>query len=423
MATSRSDVSVDDSLRSPPPGRILSLLLDGALAASGYVAAYWLRFPSDRLAAFLPGTWSTMPVVVIGYVATLAAAGAYARRPRPDWLFRVGLGVTAGTVLVAAVVGSFRGFEGVSRSAFVAHGILMAIGALGWRAAWFLRARVQFLENARTSGNDLVSRNGELTTLRSVVRSLYGYRELLRNLVAKDLKLKYRGSAFGFAWSLLNPLLMTVVYMVAFTFILQIRGEGFVFYLMLGLLAWTFFANSAMMSTGAIVDNAGLLKSVLFPRAILPIATVLFNLAQYLLSVAVFLPVVLLWYRVPLSSPMLLFPVFLGLQVVFTIGVALMLATATAFFRDVRHLVEVGIPMLFWTTPIVYEIRHVPERLQLLILLSPMSPFVVAYEQLFFYRQWPNGSVWLAAVLGALATFVVGAVVFLTFEDQVMEQL
>ena len=120
-----------------------------------------------------------------------------------------------------------------------------------------------------------------MTTLRAVVASLYSYRELLKNLVLKDLKLKYRGSVFGFLWSLANPLLMIVVYTVAFTYILRVRSEGFVFYLMLGLLSWTFFASSAAMSTGAIVDNAGLLKSVLFPRAILPIATVLFNLAQY----------------------------------------------------------------------------------------------------------------------------------------------
>ena len=103
---------------------------------------------------------------------------------------------------------------------------------------------------------------------------------------------------------------MIVVYTLAFTFILRVRSEGFVFYLMLGLLSWTFFASSATMSTGAIVDNAGLLKSVLFPRAILPIGTVLFNLAQYLLTVPVFLPLMLLWYRVPPAAPMLLFPVF-----------------------------------------------------------------------------------------------------------------
>jgi ABC-2 type transport system permease protein len=262
-----------------------------------------------------------------------------------------------------------------------------------------------------------------MTTFRAVVVNLYQYRELLKRLVVKDLKLKYRGSVFGFLWSLLNPLLMILVYTVAFTFILRIRGEGFVFFLMLGQLSWALFASSATMSTGAIVDNSGLLKSVLFPRAILPIGTVLFNLAQYLLTIAVFLPVMMLWYRVPLSAPMLLFPVFLLLQIVFTVGVALGLATATAFFRDVRHLVDVALSILFWTTPIVYELRQVPERLQLLILLSPVSSFVVAYQQIFFYREWPAATVWLIAGAHAVGAFVVGALFFLAFEDRFTEQL
>ena len=98
-----------------------------------------------------------------------------------------------------------------------------------------------------------------------------------------------------------------------------------------------------MMSTASIVDNTGLLRTVLFPRAILPIGTVLFNFAQYLLTIAVFLPLMFAWYRIPLVAPMLLFPAVLVLHVAFTIGIALILATITVFFRDVRHLVEVAL--------------------------------------------------------------------------------
>jgi ABC-2 type transport system permease protein len=397
--------------------------LDGTLAAIANLAAYWLRFQGDRLDAFVPGAWSTTPFLVVAQLATLLMAGAYDRRPRLDWIFRVIVGIIAGTTVAAAAIGLTLGFAGVSRSAFAADVILMAIAAIGWRGIWILRLRAQLLSALRRTHGDLIDRAAEMTTLRGMVRSLYRYRELLRNLVLKDLKLKYRGSVFGFLWSLANPLLMTVVYTIAFTFILQVRNAGFVFYLMLGMLSWTFFANSATMSTGAVIDNAGLLKSVRFPRAILPIATVLFNLAQYLLTVSVFLPAMMLWYSVPLSAPMLLFPVFLVLQAFFTVGIALLLSTGTAFFRDIRHLLEVGLSVVFWMTPVVYELRQVPERLQLLILLSPVSPFVVAYQQLFFYRQWPTGDVWLAATTYAVGAFVVGALVFQGFEDRLMEQV
>ena len=296
-----------------------------------------------------------------------------------------------GTAASALILGVAVGFQGISRMAFAADALLLSIAAIGWRGVWVLRARARARALARASVAELVDRADEMT-LGTVLVSLYRYRSLLKALVLKDLKLKYRGSVFGFLWSLANPLLMIVVYTLAFTFILGIRSEMFVFYLMLGQLAWTFFASSIMMSTASIVDNSGLLRTVVFPRAILPIATVLFNFAQYLLTIAVFLPLMLLWYRIPLVEPMILFPVVLVLQVVFTIGIALILATATAFFRDVRHLVEVALAVLFWTTPIVYELDRVPERLRLLILLSPMSPFVVAYQKMFFFREWPEAT-------------------------------
>jgi ABC-2 type transport system permease protein len=402
------------------PSWIFSALLDVGFATGAYLGAYWLRFYGDRLEAFLPGAWSTLPLVVVTQLLTLLAVQAYARRPRIDWLLRVIAGVTLGTAAASALVSVFMGFEGISRSAFLADAMLLSIAAVGWRGLWVLRAR----SVARAeSTDDLTDRSAEMTTIKAVVLNLYSYRELLKNLVLKDIRLKYRGSVFGFLWSLANPLLMMIVYTIAFTYILRVRSEGFVFSLMLGLLSWTFFSSSAAMSTGAIVDNSGLLKSVLFPKAILPIGTVLFNLAQYLLTVSVFLPAMMLWYRVPPSEPIILFPVFLALQVVLTIGIALILATATAFFRDVRHLLEVALAVMFWTTPIVYELRNVPERLQLLILMSPVSPFVVAYQQIFLYGSWPNATVWLMAIAHAFGAFMVGALLFLAFEDRFTEQL
>jgi len=391
--------------------------LDAILGVSAYMVSYWLRFDSERLPAFLPGAWSTVPLVAGAQILALVALQAYAPRPRASWLSRVVAGIVLGAAASALLL---RGVQGISRMAFAADALLLSIGAVGWRGIWVLRARARARTVTRASVGELVDRAEDMT-LGGVVVSLYRYRSLLKSLVLKDLKLKYRGSVFGFLWSLANPLLMIVVYTLAFTFILGVRTEMFVFYLMLGQLSWTFFASSTMMSTGSIVDNTALLRTVQFPRAILPIATVLFNFAQYLLTVAVFLPIMLVWYRVPLVEPMLLFPVVLVLHVAFTIGIALILATATVFFRDVRHLVEVALAVLFWTTPIVYELGRVPERLRLLILLSPMSPFVVAYQKLFFFREWPDATVWLVAVTYAVGAFVIGGALVLAFEDRFTE--
>ena len=404
------------------PSWLLGVFLDALMGVSAYIASYWLRFDSERLAVFLPGALATVPLVVGAQVLALGALQAYAPRPRASWLTRVVAGIVLGTGVSALILGVAVGFQGMSRMAFIADPLLLSIAAIGWRGAWVLRARARARAVARASVAELVDRADEMT-LGTVLVSLYSYRSLLKGLVLKDLKLKYRGSVFGFLWSLVNPLLMIVVYTLAFTFILGIRSEMFVFYLMLGQLAWSFFANSIMMSTASIVDNGGLLRTVVFPRAILPIATVLFNLAQYLLTIAVFLPLMFAWYGIPFVAPMLLFPVVLLLHVAFTIGIALILATTTVFFRDVRHLVEVALAVLFWLTPIVYGLERVPETLRLAILLSPMSPFVVAYQKLFFFREWPEATVWLVAVTYAVGAFVVGVALVLAFEDRFTEQL
>jgi ABC-type polysaccharide/polyol phosphate export permease len=190
---------------------------------------------------------------------------------------------------------------------------------------------------------------------------------------------------------------------------------------MLGILAWTFFAGSLTMSTGAIADNGGLVKSVYFPRAILPAAGVLFNLSQYLLTAAVFLPFMLILYGVAPAAPMLLFPVVVFLQAVFVIGLALVLATGTAFFRDIKHLVDVALAALFWATPIVYQLKDLPEPLRRPLLFSPMSAYVTAYHDIFYDRAWPDALTWAVATGYAAIALAAGLWLTVKYEERFAE--
>jgi ABC-type polysaccharide/polyol phosphate export permease len=267
----------------------------------------------------------------------------------------------------------------------------------------------------------LVERSAHIRSVRAAAASLLEYRQLIRSLVAKDLKLKYRGSVLGFLWSLLNPLLMLAVYTVAFKYIIRAQVEGFVFLLLIGILAWNFFVGALVMSTGAIVDNAGLLKSVLFPRVVLPVASVLFNFAQYVLTAVVLIPAMLIVYQVPVAPQIVLFPIFLALQVAYTIGLALALAAAAAHLRDTRHLLDVALQMLFWTTPIVYSLSMVPERWRSLYLLGPMAPFIVAYQRIIFYGTWPGLEVTAVTVAYAIAALAGGLWFFLRSDPRFTE--
>lgn len=247
--------------------------------------------------------------------------------------------------------------------------------------------------------------------------------ELIVQLASKDLKLKYRGSVFGFLWSLVNPLVMLGVYALAFSVILQIRSEGFVFFLFTGLLPWTFFAGSAGMSTGAIVDNASFVKSATFPRGTLPVAVVVFNLAQYLLTMVILYPVMLLVYGHAPALPLIAFPLIVVLHVTFTVGVAFLLATGTTFFRDIRHLLEIVLSALFWTTPIIYDLQIVPEPLQPLLQWSPVAPFILATRDVLYYGRWPAPALWAACLVYAAAAFAAGTRLFSACEDRFAERV
>jgi ABC-2 type transport system permease protein len=415
-------MNLPDRRRRPsaPPDRLAQLLVDLVIAVASYPLAYRIRFAGPQFHGFLPYALKTLPIVVGAQMLVLVACRVYSAEKTRIALRRLLIGTSIGTMLGAALVFWFQGLTGVSRAAFSADWLLLATALAGWRtgrALWYLQSNRSAVKGL------MIDRAAERPNLGDTFVSLIRYRELIKNLVMKDLKLKYRGSVLGFLWSLVNPIVMITVYTLAFTFVMRTAVHGFVFFLLLGLLAWTFFASAAAMSTGAIIDSGNLMKSVSFPRAILPIAAVIFNLTQYLLTVLVLLPIMLTVYRVVPSAPMILYPVFVTLQVLFTIGVAFLLAAGTAFFRDTRHLLDIALSALFWLTPILYPLTQVPEKLRLLILLSPLSPFVVAYQQMFFYQQWPSFTVWAVGLVYSIGTFLLGAWLFLSLEDRLAEQL
>lgn len=240
-----------------------------------------------------------------------------------------------------------------------------------------------------------------------MLRDLVVYRTFVFNMVLKDLKLRYQASILGFLWSMLNPLLMLVVYTIVFSKVMRvpIEGNNYTFFLFSGLMPWTFFSGALVASTDSVVGSAGLIRKVQFPHETLPVATVLFFFAQLGLGLLVVVPGLVLitgatltavaWFAVPL----------LLLQLLFTIGVALALAALTTVFRDITHLTDVALMVLFWGTPIVYPARMAPEELQAWFRISPVSGFIESYQALIVRHRLPDA--------GALAMLVVWTVVAL----------
>ena len=255
------------------------------------------------------------------------------------------------------------------------------------------------------------------------MHSLYRYRELIRNLVVKDLKIKYRDSTIGFLWSLVNPLLLILVYSFVFSHILKVGVVNFSYFLLIGILPWNFFAQSVMMATGSILENGGLIRKVAMPMEVFPVATVLFNLAQFALALLVFLPMALLFFHVSMSWVTLWFVPLLLLHMLFTIGLSFIVSTATVFYRDVRHFVEIFLTLLFWLTPIIYDIKSIPASLRSVIYLNPQAFFILSYQDVLYHQIVPGSSRLLVLMSLTLASLLIGYLVNRSYKARFAEEV
>jgi len=270
----------------------------------------------------------------------------------------------------------------------------------------------------------------------ALLSPLLSRRDLTVNLTLRELRGKYKRSVLGWAWSLLNPLAAVATFAVVFRFFLKVPvpvGDPsdlhvFALFLVCGLLPWNFLANGVTGGMGAVVGNANLVKKVFFPREIL----VLSSTAAWGVSLAIELGVlaVVLLIAGNLVLPWLPAVVLvLALQAVFVLGIALLLASATVYFRDLEHLVGIALQLWFYATPIIYppslvhdELVDQPWLLRLYE-LNPMVHFVEVYRNLLYDLRAPGFNDVAVLVVSAAVSLAVGAAVFARLEPRFAEEL
>lgn len=255
----------------------------------------------------------------------------------------------------------------------------------------------------------------------------FRYRELLRSLVGKEFKAKYKGTVFGFLWSLVVPIIMMLVYWFAFGYLMETGIEDFPVYLLSGLLPWIFFSGSLMGGVTSITSNSSLVKKIYFPREILPISTVLFNMIHFLLSFIILIPAVVAFGRPVQIELYLLLPVVLAVHLVLTVGVVLVVSAWNVFFRDVQHLLEVLLMAWFFMTPIIYSYEHVQGALKgpllLLYNLNPVVGITELYHSIFYGAAFPSMTVVLHSIVSALVWLVIGLLIFKRLEPRFAEEV
>jgi lipopolysaccharide transport system permease protein len=265
------------------------------------------------------------------------------------------------------------------------------------------------------------------------------YRELLGNLVARDLKLRYKNSVLGFLWSLVKPLLLMVVFTIVFTIMIpDLRVPNFPVFVLCAVLPWNFFNTAIISSIQAVSSNGHLIKKVYFPLEVLPLSTVLSNLVNFLLAFVVLLGMIAL-SGIPFTTALLWLPLIVVAHLLFTVGVAFVLATTNVFYRDTGVIMEVLMQAWFFLTPVFYPLEILPELAlvrgielpvrRLVYILNPMASIIASYRAVLYGSTLgapphaPAVDFYARTLVTAALCFLIGLRIFGRYRERFAEEV
>jgi len=265
------------------------------------------------------------------------------------------------------------------------------------------------------------------------LQNLYKYRVLIRSLVSRELKARYRGSMLGFFWSFFNPLLLLTVYTIVFNYILPNRSpetQPYALFLFCGLLPWTWFSSSLLEASNVIVSGGNLIKKIIFPAEVLPIVSVLANMVHFLLGTPILI-IFMIIYRVPFTPYALFFPVIILIQLILTLGFSLLVSSLSVHFRDLRDILANLLTLWFFSTPVIYPLTfRTTQETQLLsrifrkvLYVNPVSYIMDGYHQAIFHGRMPDWRHLLIVFVASVIIFAFGYFVFDRLRDTFAEEV
>ena len=255
-----------------------------------------------------------------------------------------------------------------------------------------------------------------------MIKNLYNYRELLKSNVKKEIRGKYKGSFLGILWSFINPLLQVAVYAIVFPYIMRVKTENYLQYLIVGIIPWTFFTTVLNQGMITVRMNAGIIKKVYFPREILPISVALSGLVNFFISCIIIVLFCVLG-GVGISWHIILLPVFAVIQFFLTLGVVMALSAINIYVKDTEYLINFIVNMLFYATPILYPVTLFPQKIRWVLYANPLTELITAYRDIFMYHQLPALLPTLYLVCITIVVFFIGLLIFRKLEKGFAEEV
>jgi lipopolysaccharide transport system permease protein len=247
-------------------------------------------------------------------------------------------------------------------------------------------------------------------------------RDLLWLITKKEITLKYKRTILGIFWSLLNPIILSIVLYIAFQIFLRINIPNYPFFVLSALFPWTWFSVSVVMASGTLIENAQLIKKVRLQKHYFVLATVFTQSLNFLLAIPVIIALALLYNMGPQVTWLLGIPVLGIVQLMMITGISMTVSVLNAYFRDMEYIIMMLINFLFWLTPIIYPLASVPEAYQIYLAFNPLTYLIVSWRDLFMNGVLDWGNIGLSA-LTSLACFFSGILVFKKYTGRLDEFL
>lgn len=256
-----------------------------------------------------------------------------------------------------------------------------------------------------------------------LIKNLIRYRPVLTNFVLRDIKVKYRGTALGYFWSLLEPLSLVLVYWFVFSIIARRGGPDYPLVVMLGVIPYQFFNQVVSGGANALVGNASLIRRVYLPRELFVVGTAGSSLVVLVLSLFVCVPFMVAYQVVP-GWRLIVLPFGLALIFFFSLGLALMLACANAIYRDVAYVVRVVLRLSFYVSPVIYSVEMVPESIRAVYLANPLAVYLSMVRSSIMNQPFGFGAQHAAAAAAvSVLTMALGARLFQRWQAEAVKFL
>ena len=254
------------------------------------------------------------------------------------------------------------------------------------------------------------------------MNNLLKYKTFLYTLIKKNLRGKYKKSILGILWSFLNPILQVIIFVIILPFILKTKEENFLIFVLCGVIPWNWFASSVNLATTAITSEEGLIRKIYFPRYMLPLSITISTCVNFLISIIIIFVCAFITH-LTITWHIIFLPLLVLIEFILIYAISLLVSALNVFARDIQFIVQFGINLLFYATPVLYNTDVFPVSVKWIFKLNPLSQIILSFKDIFYYHSIPQLGNLFIVLLGSIILLIICRLLFNKLSKKFAEEL